>query len=736
MSPNSRPRRPRHQAGTPFNWRLVLFAAVLSLLLSAIVVVPFIPAAVGPEVRVGFPAPYALKSPVTTRYVSQILTAADRDAAAAAVADVYRFDPSITIQARETLSRTLSTVDAIVYSPAVSHTDRLQQLSTLENITLTTDTLDLLLALPRTDWLPLQREVLRLFDSLTNDPFNPGQVRQIGADDTATVHASIARQVLPTFSAGERLVIEELLSPFLVPNYVVDETETARRRQEARDRTPPHAVDVLEGELIVYEGQIVRDVDLEKMEAAGLRNPTISWLNAAGHLALVVGLVACYTLFLRRFHERMVQDTRSLLLVGLLMVIAVAGAKVMVPGRVGLAYAFPLPTVSILLTLLLSPTVGVGATVVLAVLVGVLGGPSLTLAVLGLAGGLVGVLSVWKAQRVSTFFLTGAYVTLANMAVVVAFRLIAQTLDLEPLATAAIACTINGFASVILGFATFGFLGSLFGRVTLLQLMELSNPNHPLLHRLMREAPGTYYHSIIVGNLAERAAEVIGADPMLVRVGAYFHDIGKVVRPYFFVDNQAGRTNIHDDLPPRSSAQIITDHVRDGMALAHRYRLPETIVQFIPQHHGTTIAAYFYRRALQQEETVNPDDFRYPGPRPQSREAAILMLADSVEATVRSMNQSGKLNEVLEGSKEGDGEDPLAKLVAGIIEERVRDGQLDESDLTFRDLQSVRQAFVEMLHGVYHPRIVYPEFGKAQDATRGGEGQAPAAREKVIPGPS
>ena len=166
------------------------------------------------------------------------------------------------------------------------------------------------------------------------------------------------------------------------------------------------------------------------------------------------------------------------------------------------------------------------------------------------------------------------------------------------------------------------------------------------------------------------------------------------------------------------SAQIITDHVRDGVTLARKYRLPERIVQFIPQHHGTTVAAYFYRRALQQDETVNPDDFRYPGPRPQSREAAILMLADSVEAIVRSMNQSGKLKEVLEGGKEGTDEDSLVKLVAGIIAERIREGQLDESDLTFRDVQAIQKAFVEMLKGVYHPRVVYPEFGQQQGENR------------------
>lgn len=710
MAPNARSRPAHGPPVVPVPWQLVIFAALLSLLLAGILVVPVFPSAVGPEVRVGFPAPYTLKSPTTTRYASQILTQADQEAAVKAVADVYRFDPSITVQARQSLSATLGIIGPILYDPAFTTTERLERLARVENLSLTAELQGRLLGLPQRDWLAVQRESLRLYDLVTYDQFSAGQVRQLRAQDLGGLREELARKVQPTFPMAQRELIETLIAPFLVPNYVVDVEETARRRDEARAKTAPRYVDILEGELIVYEGQIVRDTDLEKMEAAGLRTPTVSWPDIAGHLALVAGLVACYTLCLYRFQEKVVQDTRNLLLIGLMMVVALIGAKVMVPGRVGVAYAFPLPTASILLSLLLSPTVAVGAILVLAPLAALLGGPSLSLAIMGLVGGLIGVLGTYKAQRLSTFFLTGGYITLANAVIVGAFRLISHTLELEPLLTAAIACAINGFASVILGFATFGLLGSLFGRVTVLQLMELSNPNHPLLHRLMREAPGTYYHSIIVGNLAERAAEVIGADPMLARVGAYYHDIGKVVRPYFFVDNQAGRTNIHDDLPPRSSAKIITDHVRDGMALARKYRLPERIVQFIPEHHGTTTAAYFYRRALQSDETVNPDDFRYPGPRPQSREAAVLMLADSVEAIVRSMNQSGKLQEALEPNKS---EDPWEKLVGGIIAERVREGQLDESDLTFRDLHTIQHAFVEMLRGVYHPRVVYPEFGKA-----------------------
>lgn len=697
-------------------WRLIVFAVVLGVLLATILTVPFLPAAVGAEVRVGWPAPYTVKSPVTVRFVSKSLTEVDRQAAARAVADVYRFDPGITVQGRQTLSTTLTLLSNILFDPRFDAAEREKRLTTLEQVRFSTETVSLLLSLKKEEWPPLEREALRLYDAAAYDQQTPHQVVRLGADEVEAIRAGLKSRASLALSSRKRQFLAELVGQFLTPNYIVDEGETERRRQEARERTPDHYVQVLEGELIVYEGQIVREEDLEKMEAAGLRKP-LDWRVIGGQALLVVGLVAALGLFLYRFREKAGYDLRSLLLIGLVMVVAALGAKFLVPGRVGFAYAFPLPTAALLLTLLLNPQVALAATIVLAVLVGLLGGGSLELAVLGLVGGLIGILGIWKAQRSTAFLFAGFYITLANLVVVGAFRLISRDWTLSSLSTAAIACAINGFASAALGFASFGVLGSLFGRVTVLQLLELSSPSHPLLRRLMQEAPGTYYHSIIVGNLAERAAEVIGADPLLVRVGAYYHDIGKLVRPYFFIDNQAGRSNIHDELPPSTSARIVTDHVADGIELARKYRLPEKIVEFIPQHHGTTLAAYFYRRALQEDETVNADDFRYPGPRPRSREAAILMLADSVEAKIRAMSQAGKLRDVLEVDKGPEAIDPLAKLVAEIIEERVREGQLEESDLSFRDLKAIRQAFVDMLRGVYHPRIEYPEIGQPAAAS-------------------
>jgi cyclic-di-AMP phosphodiesterase PgpH len=241
----------------------------------------------------------------------------------------------------------------------------------------------------------------------------------------------------------------------------------------------------------------------------------------------------------------------------------------------------------------------------------------------------------------------------------------------------------------------------------------LAHPNQPLLHRLMREAPGTYHHSMVVSNLAEVAAEDIGADPLLTRVGAYYHDVGKILRPYFFTDNQHERSNVHDQLDAKTSAGIIIDHVREGAKLAREHGLPEQVVDFIPQHHGTNLVSFFYQRALQEDETVNIDDFRYPGPKPQTREAGILMLADGVEATVRSKSQSGKLRSMRpedEGkpAPNGNGTQSIAEVVEMIIDERVRSGQLSECPLTLRDIAIIKESFIKTLQGIYHPRVDYP----------------------------
>jgi putative nucleotidyltransferase with HDIG domain len=328
--------------------------------------------------------------------------------------------------------------------------------------------------------------------------------------------------------------------------------------------------------------------------------------------------------------------------------------------------------------------------------------------VYALLGSMVAALIVSRLERLSTFAWAAGAIAIVNVAVAVSFRLYSQGYDLLGVLQLIGASIANGLLSSSLTFATFFWLGGLFGITTPLQLLELARPTHPLTRRLLLEAPGTYHHSLLVGNLGERAAELVGADPLLVRVAALHHDVGKVLRPYFFVENQAEGENYHQQLDPTTSAQIIISHVKDSLELARKSHFPDAVLDIIAEHHGTTRVGfgYFYQQACQEKEEaeeINEADFRYPGPRPHSREAAIVMLADGVEAAVRA------------STPDSPGE--VERIVRKITNDRLVSGELDACDLTLRDLDSIRSAFIDVLRGVFHPRIQYPERDSVTQTT-------------------
>jgi cyclic-di-AMP phosphodiesterase PgpH len=278
-----------------------------------------------------------------------------------------------------------------------------------------------------------------------------------------------------------------------------------------------------------------------------------------------------------------------------------------------------------------------------------------------------------------------------------AFHVNAITLDNGvQLATLALVTTAGSLVTAALA-PSLLYLSGLFTDITSpFQLHELSRPSHPLIQQMLMQAPGTYHHSLMLANLAEQAADRIGADSLMTRVGAYYHDIGKITHPYFFIENQAERTNVHDQLDPLTSSRILQNHVIDGMELARKYRLPTRICAFIAEHHGTTRTGYQYAKAMQaSSEPVDDTPFRYPGPRPQTKETALVMLADGCEAIVRARKPS-TLEEI-------------DALVRKVVSERIADHQLDETGLTLNDLETIRQSFLDTLRGAYHPRIEYPD---------------------------
>ncbi|MEX2426344.1 MAG: HDIG domain-containing metalloprotein, partial [Thermomicrobiaceae bacterium] len=391
---------------------------------------------------------------------------------------------------------------------------------------------------------------------------------------------------------------------------------------------------------------------------------------------------------------------------------------------------FPSAAAIMLLAILIDFHVAVVVGGFLGLYLGIVSGSSFEIAFVTILAAVAGAAVIWRAERTVTFLLAGLAVSATTFVAAALFQLMVGELNMSNAGSLLVSSTINGALSSSMTFLLFSLLGTLFGITTHLQLLELAHPNQSLLYRLTREAPGTYHHSIVVSNLAESAAERVGGDPLFARVAVMYHDIGKLMRPTFFIENQANRSNIHDSLDPRSSAQIILDHVADGVRMARKARVPKPIVDVIEQHHGTALVRYFYNQALNSGEDVDEADFRYSGPKPQTREAGIILLADSVEAAVRSMSQSGSL---YEDAVEDEAGEPVRRsklngIVEGIIRNHIEDGQLDECDLTIRQIEDIRKIFVSILEGVYHPRIEYPEAARRKPDT--------AATEVASPEPS
>jgi putative nucleotidyltransferase with HDIG domain len=449
--------------------------------------------------------------------------------------------------------------------------------------------------------------------------------------------------------------------------------------------------------VVVRDGHQVTLQDREKLSELGRTDADVNAAAVAGNALLAVIIAALLVGFLWRFEPDVWFRNRSLLLLVLALLVTAVALRI-AADRTLWAFVVPTSASVLLIGLLLGGSSGAALAVTLAVLAGVMNQGALEPAVYVMAGGLASLLTIVRAERLNAFVRAGLVLAVANVGVVAAFSLLEQR-DVTALLQVVVAAGVNAALAVILAVGSFAMLGNLFGIMTVFQLLELANPSSRLLRRLLLETPGTYHHSVMVGNLAERAAETIGADPLLARVAAYYHDIGKMKNPLAFIENQAGAGNIHDDLSAETSARIIASHIRDGIDLGYEHGLPVKIIGFIPQHHGTSVMSYFYGKALREvggrEDLVARDHFRYPGPKPQSPEAAILMLADGVEASVRSLDEKDEAS--------------IRAMVDRIVDARVEDGQLDDADLTLKNISQIKEAFVQQLLGMYHQRIKYPD---------------------------
>ena len=529
----------------------------------------------------------------------------------------------------------------------------------------------------------------------------------------------------------ERALAAQLISALVVPNSSFNAELTQQERDRRAEAVLPVRVQILPGEFIVRRGESLTPEDIEKVDALGLGETRPDVASLFGWFLLAVLIVGTMLGWMWRFRPKLWHRDNALVLTGILVVGATIALK-LTADRAILQFFLPTAAIGMLLAILLDASLATVVIALVAIIGGAVNGLSLEFAAYVLMGGMAGIVAIRRGDRIQVFVQAAVAVFVVNAAVVTIFSLLGAR-DVRGVIELWFASGVSAAGSGVAAVGTFAVLGSVFGILTVFQLLELANPSQPLLRRLLVETPGTYHHSLMVGNLAERAAEAIGADPLVTRVAAYYHDVGKLANPLGFIENQAGGENIHDQLDPAVSAQIVKQHVADGIDLAYKSKLPKALIAYIPQHHGTAIMSYFYARAKEKAAepyggiataegakaaaAVDPRPFRHIGPKPQTREAALIMLADGVEASVRSLSSRD--------------EPSIRAMVSRIIEERIADDQFDECDLTLRDLELIREAFVGQLLGMYHTRIAYPQSEvvdiESRRAASGGGGGTPAS---------
>lgn len=635
-----------------------------------------------------------ITAPLTVSFFSDSLTEAARAAAADAVPPVYEpIAPLADIRDRQlrvydNVARAVGNVLIQRDAATIEPDEVLVRLASAVPA-FTDDQIALLAALPIDTWTRITDAGRAVLESTLS-----AEVRD---DMLADARQQVRTNITNDLSQPQREMAGDLAAAQVAPNTQQSAAKTASAKAAARNAVVDVAVDIREGEIVVREGDPITPLTVEKLEQLGLTRPRLEATTLAGHALVAILLASLLVAFLWRFEPAIWFRNRSLLLFTLAL-LGTAVALRISADRTLWAYVVPAGATVLLTAILLDGAAGVAMALALATLAGVMNQDAFAPAAYTLAGGLAAVITIVRAERLNVFVRAGVAIGLANVAVLTAFNLIEQR-DIAAILQGLAAGTVNAALAVFLAVGSFAVLGNLFGIMTVFQLLELANPSSRLLRRLLMETPGTYHHSVMVGNLAERATETIGADPLLARVAAYYHDIGKMKNPLAFIENQAGAHNIHDDLTPESSARIIAGHVRDGIDLGYEYGLPVQIIGFIPQHHGTSVMSYFYGKALRElggdEEVAARDRYRYPGPKPQSREAAILMLSDGVEASVRSLEEKDEVS--------------IRGMVNRIVDARVEDGQLDEAELTLRNLSQIKEAFVQQLLGMYHTRIQYPD---------------------------
>lgn len=671
------------------------------------------------DLQPGDVADELVRAPRTLTYENAEETRQRQEQAAAAVGGVYSYDAAVLPGAVQEIGRFFDNAALAIaaeqgaaqgagrpYDPGRAAV-RMQELNSWHPVS--SEALSDLASLDQARLAEVRRHVLEGLQRILEGNVSDASLNADRARLKAVMEAS-------PMALAEKTAAAEIGSSFIVANNVLDAELTRQAQEQAAANVQSVMVTVRSGETIVAPGQVVTNDDMAALQALGLTGRSSTAGTIAGLGLLLTMELLLLGLYIRRF-EKPVRSTRSRqMMVASLLVLFMVIDRLSILAPLS-PLIVPMSSLGMLGTLMLRSRLAVILVVITSVNLAAVGADDPQFIITALFGGLAGVFLVTNVMQRRDLLKAGLLAALVVVAAAVASSQIGEA-SWSRAGSAVLWGLGNGAVAIV---ATVGLLTiyeMIFNLPTPLKLLELSDPTRPLLKELMIKAPGTYNHSIIMGNIAETAAEEIGANPLLARVGAYYHDIGKLNRPDYFIENQFHVENPHDRLTPSLSRLAIAAHVKDGVRLAGEEGLPLEILDIIEEHHGTTVLSYFYHKAKVEagERPVDEGDYRYAGRKPSSRESAIIMLADSVEAAVRAQKNPTMRN--------------IKAVIGEIFAQRLRDGQLSESQMVFGDLEKVRRVFEKCLRGFGATRISYPddEAGHSRTADSGAGQRGPVLR--------
>lgn len=641
------------------------------------------PAGAGVNAKTGEVSGRTYKSPRTVTYKSDLKTKEAERKAEDAVTPVYRADPTAASQQAGKLGASINAVSAIRADQGLLEDKQARLGLVLPNVTAAESRA--LLGLDEQAWQRVQAQA--------SESLSRAQATQVKQDDLGRSEELVLAQLPTNLDPAIRNNTILIAKKVLIPNYLIDEEATKAAKKRAADLVEPVSYTLERDQVIAYRGQVITDFDLERLAAVGLTRPSFNWQNTLGVFLLVLIFGSLLLFVAPRFARRSLYPRRMFvaLMAGALAV--TVGGLLVIPQPI-LAYVFPVAAPVLLLALLYGFSFALIAGICFVAFYALATGGSFELFFIHLAASVTAATLAGRITNTKGFLRAGMVIGLVVFVGTVSFSLLSANFEITNIPKFFLAGALNGALTATFVFAGTAFLAGPLGLVTFLQLVELENPRHPLLRKLAHEAPGTYSHSLRMAGLVESAADAIGADALLARVQTLYHDVGKTAIPEYFVENQREGVNPHQQLSPKESADLLRAHISEGIALAKGAGLPEQVMAAIPEHHGTTLMTYFWEKAKKQYQRPKESDYRYLGPKPQSKETAIIMLADAVEAASRTLSRPD--------------ERKVKNLIHSLFTARLDDGQLDEAPLSTLELTIIKEAFAEAIVNDLHKRITYP----------------------------